>query len=296
MASLQGIPLEALYEQIIYPQLQQQVGHSFKIAHLKSERGQALNGKICKVQGYDRNEQPRLHCLLLDDANQKPIGIKWQNLIPLEANQALENFMAANTSIPDEILATCLERAIVKHRASDRPDLLHRLSLYNGLLQKIRQGTAQDSDYCFPCGAGSELLNDQGNFGIVMQQSKPGCFGNEMNDMRHMDLGLKGDDHVECSVCQEILQNDTSLVIVTLPCLHVFHEECIQQWLGSNLGQRNWSCPSCRKQVPGDMSIYCVEYLEQLQRRIDEYPLSGFCIKCMIMIMENNRHEELPIV
>ncbi|CAB9516394.1 expressed unknown protein [Seminavis robusta] len=298
MASLQGMPVSVLYEQVIYPQLQAQVGRSFKIAHLKSERGQALNGKLCKVTGFDRDQdQARVHCWLISqEEKKKKLSLKWQNLIPLEANQALENFMTASTPIADDILVPCLERAIQKHDHADRPDLMHRLRLYGNLLQKIRQGTAQDADYCFPCGGGSELLNNAGNFGRVMQLSKPGCYGNESNDMRFMDLGLKGDDQTECAICQDVLRNDTSIVLVTLPCLHVFHKGCIQQWLSSNLGQQNWSCPSCRKTVPGDMSIYCIEYNEQLQRRIDEYPLSGFCIRCMIMIMENNRHEELPIV
>lgn len=286
--------MEMLYEQLIYPQLQNQVGHQFKIVHLKSTKGKTLNGKTCKVTGFDRNEEARLHCLLADA--KKPLSIKWQNLIPLEANQALEHFMAASTPISDDILARCLERAIDKHSfATDRPDLTHRLNLYKGLLKKIREGTAQTADYCLPCGAGYEQFQSQDKYGRVMQLAKPGCFGNEVNDMRYMDLGLKGDDQAECSVCQDVLKNDTRLVVVTLPCLHVFHEACIQDWLGSRLGQQNWNCPSCRKTVPGDMSIYCIDYNEQLQRRIDEYPLSGFCTRCMIMIMENNRHESLPV-
>ena len=93
--------MEMLYEQLIYPQLQNQVGHQFKIVHLKSTKGKTLNGKTCKVTGFDRNEEARLHCLLADA--KKPLSIKWQNLIPLEANQALEHFMAASTPISDDI-------------------------------------------------------------------------------------------------------------------------------------------------------------------------------------------------
>lgn len=302
------MPVDMLYEQLIYPQLEKCVGDTFKIAHLKSERGRLLNGKTCRVTGYDRNTDPRLHCQIINDNNNNnnrgsnmPIGIKYQNLIPLDGNEALEHFMSNSTPISDDTLATCLESAIQKHNfTTDRQDLQHRLSLYKSLLDKIRNPTEyemQDTDYCLPCGAGSELLNNQDNFGRLMQMTKPGCFSTgEVCDIRYIDIGLKGDDETECSICHEILTCDTSQVIVTLPCLHVYHENCIQNWLGSDLGQQNWNCPTCRKVVPGDMSIYCINYHEQLQRRIDEYPLSGFCTKCMIMIMENNRHESLPIV
>lgn len=123
---------------------------------------------------------------------------------------------------------------------------------------------------------------------------RPACYGDEMCDLRHMDIGLKGDDKTECSVCQDILTSDTSIILVTLPCMHVFHETCIIKWLGSNLGAHSWNRPSCRARVPGDMSSFSVEYEEQLRRRIDEYPVSGFCTKCMIMIMENKRTDVLP--
>jgi hypothetical protein len=292
--NLAGLPVETLYEQLIYPQMQRQVGCQFKIAHLKSEKGKALNGKTCKITGFDRNEEARLHCKIGNA--KKPISVKWQNLIPLEANEALENFMSASAPLSDDILLPCLERAIEEHDFdTDRQDLRHRVNLYKGLAQKIRDGTTESADYCLPCGAGSEQLNNQDNFGRIMQMMKPGCFGNEICDLRYIDIGLKGDDHTECPVCQEVLVGDTKLVVVTLPCLHVFHKACIQDWLQSDLGQENWNCPSCRHPVPGDMSIYCIEHNEQLQRRIDEYPLSGFCTRCMIMIMECNRHQPMPV-
>jgi len=298
--NLSGVPIEVLYDQLVYPPREQMKGKRFKIAHLKSERGQQLNGQIGTVTGFNRDcGDARLHFRLKGTEPKKSVTVKLSNLVPVEAaNEVLENFMGQSTPMPDDILAPCLEQALQQHSMeTDRQDLRHRLGLYKTLLEKIQTGKEmQDGDYCFPCGAGSELLGNQDNFGRLMQLMRQGCLGDETCDIRYMDRGLKGDDHTECPVCQEVLTNDTSIVLVTLPCLHVFHEACIRQWLGSNLGQHNWNCPSCRKEVPGDMSIYCIHHDEQLQRRIDECPLSGYCTKCIIKIMECNRHEQLPIL
>lgn len=289
---IQHLPVDELYEREIYPLMQDYVGYQYRVVHLKSQKGKTLNGKTCWVVGYDRNEEARLHCQI--DGIPRPMALKYQNLIPLETNQPIEEFMPWSKPISNSLLASCLENAIKKNNGyTDRQDLTHRLSLYKRLLKKIQNGTVQDADYCLPCGAGIELL--EGNYAILMQKSKPACYGNEICDIRLMDLGLKGDGSAECSICQEVLNDDPNLVVATLPCLHVFHQNCILHWLGSPLGQENWNCPSCRKTVPREVSLYLIEYQEQLQRRIDEYPLSGYCTKCMIMVMENNREQELPI-
>ena len=41
------------------------------------------------------------------------------------------------------------------------------------------------------------------------------------------------------------------------------------------------------------MSTYRIRYQEALQKRFDEYLLSGFCAKCQIMIMERERNTPL---
>ena len=43
----------------------------------------------------------------------------------------------------------------------------------------------------------------------------------------------------ECSICLESYVLDETLR--TLPCLHMFHEECIGKWLSVNS-----SCPICK--------------------------------------------------
>ena len=52
------------------------------------------------------------------------------------------------------------------------------------------------------------------------------------------------EDHRECSICLERFQNGEKRK--TLPCLHGFHEECIDKWLK---GSR--TCPVCKFDVQG---------------------------------------------
>lgn len=272
------------------------IGKRWRVVHLKSARGQELNGQTVTVRNFDRSTtDARLHC---EFESGEMIKLKNCNLLASDAYEMVETFMSKSQPIPNETLAKCVRKALEQHSyVTDRKDLEHRLGLYRALLEKLEKSKRklEDQDYCFPCGAGSEaLLKDSGdNFGIIMNTMKPACFGNEVVDMRHIDVGLVGDDSTECSVCQETLKHDTTAVLVTLPCLHVFHDACLVEWLGSDIGQRHWSCPTCRKVVPEDLSTYRVDYMEQLQRRVNEYPVSGFCAKCMILIMENNRNAEL---
>ena len=52
-----------------------------------------------------------------------------------------------------------------------------------------------------------------------MTQTQPACAGNEVMDLRRLDIGLTGDDVTECSVCQEPMKHDVSAVVVTLAAL-----------------------------------------------------------------------------
>jgi len=60
-------------------------------------------------------------------------------------------------------------------------------------------------------------------------------------------IGKKGCLDKECSVCREpYAPNDE---VRTLPCLHVFHAQCIDRWLtGGMPGAR--LCPVCNTEVP----------------------------------------------
>lgn len=210
------------------------------------------------------------------------------------------HYFDESVPISDQALAPRLQNTLEKHSGeTDRSDLAHRLGLYRSLLDKLQSNdaTLSDSDYCLPCGAGGDLSDN--NLAVVMRNLKPACVGNGFFNVRRVDIGLKGDDKTTCSICSEVLARQeldmAKSTLVTLPCMHIFHEPCLVDWLKSDHGQRNWNCPECRAPAPEEMSTYRVHYEEQVQRRLDEYPLSGFCTKCMIWVMERNRNDQLPI-
>ena len=54
----------------------------------------------------------------------------------------------------------------------------------------------------------------------------------------------KTQEEQECPVCKD--EFPVGQVVLVLPCKHIFHEECIKEWL-----KRNNTCPVCRFAVDG---------------------------------------------
>jgi len=59
--------------------------------------------------------------------------------------------------------------------------------------------------------------------------------------VRYMIIEYDKDKHTEeeCSICLDEFNGEISL----LPCLHYFHEECIDSWLEKS---NQYECPICR--------------------------------------------------
>ncbi|KAK9129469.1 hypothetical protein Sjap_009956 [Stephania japonica] len=76
---------------------------------------------------------------------------------------------------------------------------------------------------------------------------------------------LEGEEEVVmCAICKEGL--GVGCVVKEMPCGHGYHEECIEQWLGS----RN-SCPVCRFELPTDDP----DYEEQRKKKRSSASSSG---------------------
>ena len=308
--SINDMSKEEAYRRICAPTCYSLVNRSFRIAHLTTERGRTLNGKTCKAvkftADFSNNPDMRLQCLI--EGGEKPILVKGDNLIPVEAN-VMQSLMQGSSPLSDDVIILGLEQALAQHRGyTDRKDLEHRIHLYRQLLDKLKcapknsgsKNALKDEDYCFPCGASfaNNGRDFESTFDYIMAKCRPACVGNTQLDVRFMDLGLKGNGTATCTICSEVLDaspdSNRQELLVTLPCVHMFHHSCLCNWLQSDLGRRNWNCPTCRQQVPHNLSRYRVNYEAQLMNRFHEFLLSGYCPKCIIWVMEKDRNQNLP--
>lgn len=84
------------------------------------------------------------------------------------------------------------------------------------------------------------------------------------------DIKCNG-NNPDCVICFDPLNNNDSTSSCTrLPCAHVFHTSCIQDWLS-----RNCACPTCRYELPTDDPTFEQGRLERMRlRRPLRYPQS----------------------
>ena len=294
---------------------QQYIGHKFRVDHLTSEKGKTLNGKLCRVVGftpdYATNPDMRLQCKIIesDGKESKAMLLKGSNLVPTDSRIMWER-MSASEPLTDKEIVKGLKQGLAAHRPVPgmRRDSLHRVMLYKGVLNKLEKkksgkkkkqsgksndaNALEEEEYCFPCMAAPPADENEEIVEWIMRMNRPACVGNNKLDLRYMDLGLKGDGVATCGICTETL-GVSEKNLVTLPCVHQFHASCLQKWLSSDLGRLNWNCPTCRHSVPHNMKTYLVHYETELRNRFQEFPLSGFCHKCILWQMERNRNQAL---
>ncbi|KAK9102260.1 hypothetical protein Sjap_019514 [Stephania japonica] len=69
---------------------------------------------------------------------------------------------------------------------------------------------------------------------------------NSVDNLEKMKLNLDvfdGHDGYSCRICLEDM--DIGGEVIRMPCSHVFHSSCIDEWLGTN-----HVCPLCRFELP----------------------------------------------
>jgi hypothetical protein len=82
----------------------------------------------------------------------------------------------------------------------------------------------------------SELIN-------VPNQENVICTLNEEEKNKLTKVILENNLDKCCSVCMDELVKDNQVII--LPCEHIFHTNCIEEWLS----KYNYNCPVCKKEV-----------------------------------------------
>ncbi len=81
----------------------------------------------------------------------------------------------------------------------------------------------------------------------------------------------------ECCIC--FLDFEVSDEVCRLPCGHIFHEECVSEWL-----RKKCTCPECRWELETDDQRYEVERIEKMKTRklrVKDHELDRLCIEAL---------------
>ena len=132
-----------------------------------------------------------------------------------------QSYIPFNSSIPQE-------RIVLSERTNSYFEDLITLDYENDEIERI---------------VNNLLLHDQNKYG------SPPASKEIVNKLKEETITkVLGSENV-CSVCKE--EFEVGNVILTLPCKHYFHKECISPWLTAHN-----SCPSGRFELPTDDEDY----------------------------------------
>ncbi|OXU23623.1 hypothetical protein TSAR_005943 [Trichomalopsis sarcophagae] len=53
----------------------------------------------------------------------------------------------------------------------------------------------------------------------------------------------------KCTICIDEANKENGVRIV--PCMHIFHKQCIEEWRKNGAGDARQSCPICRDKIMG---------------------------------------------
>lgn len=73
-------------------------------------------------------------------------------------------------------------------------------------------------------------------------------------------------DNKKCIICLEVFEKDNDVLI--LPCLHMFHEKCIKEWLLINN-----LCPICKCEVKNYQDDFSIRNSSNMHLSHDDYSL-----------------------
>ncbi|MDV3193989.1 MAG: RING finger domain-containing protein [Sweet potato little leaf phytoplasma] len=82
----------------------------------------------------------------------------------------------------------------------------------------------------------------------AMTESEYGMVPTNRRAMEEMVKRVKCEDIEDdqsCVICLEKIEREEKIGILQMPCLHLFHENCINKWL-----RNSHYCPICRFEMP----------------------------------------------
>lgn len=107
----------------------------------------------------------------------------------------------------------------------------------------------------------SDLPSDSGLFDSIMQltnfvdvvdnyttnQGLPKECKAKLPKALYKDAKTDDENSFMCTICQEEYSDNTQ--VLCLPCTHLFHEKCIDEWFN-----KSTECPNCRSNVSEDIT------------------------------------------
>jgi len=282
------------------------VSKNFRVAHLTSEKGKKMNGKKCTVFGVDHTEEARLHCKIIDTG--ETMKLKNVNLQAWES-RFLDGWMRNNDEKTEEgevkynlsfddakpLLIRMLQNQ-AHARKEGRQDVNKRYQDAQKLIKAITDAgeegiKAANNIQCQYLGTEDKPFHELDSLQKIMRLMRPACVGDNTVDFRRFDLGLRWDGITECAVCHQEVMRKQDQNVITLPCFHVFHARCATQWAEQKNSEPK-SCPTCSIPMKKPLLTYHpLDYDDKLEKRFDEFVLSGMCEKCQIWYQERDQGE-----
>ena len=281
----------------------------YLIVRLKGlEQSRHLNGLTGQIIGYtgmvevdDRIERVfdvseedfRYHVLLNQSSNRKKISVKIKNLEIVR--QTLDTPLMSDSEVMEHIRELILR---LKTDTLDiRTDINMRQNVYRNALKYYDETREFPNELlstlaCTDLTVGNRIpLSEFDSLMKHLRSIKPVCQGNGFVDFHAFSLGLLADGENICSIC---LDTPTRAEPVSLlPCGHVFHQICMDQYEKSQAaagGRKGISCPNCKKTIVSESWIHHRKPTkERIRDRFGEFLLSGFCVYCIIHMIESQQ-------
>lgn len=101
-----------------------------------------------------------------------------------------------------------------------------------------------------------------------------------------MTADIKGKD-IQCPICR--CEYSVGENMRRLPCLHIFHQECIDTWLSENL-----SCGLCRTPLTSELQISEEDIISEIPSTIFNHELDNINIRIDVLNQNRqNQHESV---
>jgi hypothetical protein len=111
--------------------------------------------------------------------------------------------------------------------------------------------------------------NSTSDANVAKRGTTPPAAIDAIGDLLPLRLRAIPEDNDSCIICSENYECG-SAVVCSLPCGHMYHYDCISDWLG-----RNCTCPVCRYELPTDDP----DFEQGREIRMKAHPIVNDCAK-----------------